>query len=824
MHCSTTSFSLFTPRWPSALLLGLLIALLLHGSVSPAVSRVNPWYVAAQTLSLHKRKPVRRWHRARRHGHVRNQTRLWCSLLARTLLRTSLLAALLAASGWLPRLPLTAWLLVLPGAQLLARGVLSAAPTANACCLWQLCTRLQRLYQLVVLSLLCSSALQLLVSLHAWPLVTLWLVQRDAHAIEIEPLADSSYQVRLRGAFSLAWQPRDAFERWLLILFLRRLQPQGSTRPMLSQLQLAEAFQTTAPEIGRWESQVRKHSWHVLSDRFRHQQHTALPAAELSRAILNLWVPAFWLSAWEVRERLITLGQLANRDALELEHLHHLAQHTGFAQVRALLLERFELQAGQLFAKEQWWLSALLALNTRLLQQLERGERLSPQQLIALEPLSLTPPEKQAPSAPARAALHRAWFEPPAASPAEAIRCTYCDSPDISRKSAQPRRKRIVDVCGAEQHIAVWRYYCHNPACAYQSFTHFPSGVLPHSAYPLALRLQALELYVNLLSTYRRSARALGLTASTLYQWLVALSPAALQLAACLGVVRTSGVIGLDDKWIKVCSPSAVPTHGSQPRAVWRYAYFAVDVYSLDLLALELYPQHNDQAVRLLLLELKARGIQPRVVVSDLDPAYARMLPAVFPAAIHHECIFHAVQNAQRQLTQVYGPHYRESSPAAASLHAQVVNLFRAQTQKTVRARLAALLALRAAYVAATPQVACVFDSLETHFPKLVNAIESVDIPRTNNTTELVIRRFDQHYQGMCGFDSLESARIYLRLFTIVYRLTPFADDNPNPRTRGQCPLALAGYDLTALPLTQWFSRRSPPSTAPQPPQLVPMS
>ena len=823
MHCSTSAFSICLPRWPSALVIWLLIAVLLHGSVSPAATAASPWYVAPLILRLHQRKPVRRWHIARRRGRTLTRTLPWSDLLARTLLRTSLLAALLYVSGWVQRLPLSAWLLLIPAAQLLARGSLSAAPAAEPRLPLQACARLQRLYQLVLLCLLFSSALQLLVSLHAWPLATLWLLQRDEHAIEIERLADSSYQVRLRGTFSLAWQPRDSFERWLLMLFLRRLQRPDGTRPCLSQVQLADAFQTTAPEVSRWESQVRQHGWHVLSDRFRHQLRTLLPDAELSQSILNVWVPAFWLSAWDVRERLITLGLIANRDALAVEALHRLARHTGFAQVRDLLLARFNLQAAQLIAKEHWWLQELLALNERLLQQLARGERLSPQQLTELEPLRLQTLAKQDASVPLRAALHTALFDPPATTPTEPLRCTYCDSPDVSRKSAQPRLKRIIDPSGVERWIEVLRYDCHNSACAFQTFTHFPAGVLPHSAYPVALRLQALELYVNLLSTYRRSARGLGLKASTLYQWLVALSPAALQLAAYLGVVRTSGVVGLDDKWIKVCSPAAVPKHGTQPRAVWRYAYFAVDVYSLDLLALELYPEHNDQAVRLLLLELKARGIQPRVIVSDLDPAYGRIVPEVFPSAIQHECIFHALQNAQRQLTQVYGKHYRETMPAAASLQAHVVNLFRARTQKTVRQRFAALLALRASYVSATPQVACVFDSLETHFPKLVNAIESPDIPRTNNTTELVIRRFDQHYQGMCGFDSLETARIYLRLFALVYRLTPFADDNPNALTRGRSPLALAGYDLTALPLAHFFSQRHLPAASLQAPELVPV-
>jgi hypothetical protein len=56
----------------------------------------------------------------------------------------------------------------------------------------------------------------------------------------------------------------------------------------------------------------------------------------------------------------------------------------------------------------------------------------------------------------------------------------------------------------------------------------------------------------------------------------------------------------------------------------------------------------------------------------------------------------------------------------------------------------------------------------------------------------------------MCGLDSSESARVYLRLFELVYRLTPFLDDNPGAK-RGQCPLELAGYDLTARPIADFF-------------------
>jgi hypothetical protein len=57
----------------------------------------------------------------------------------------------------------------------------------------------------------------------------------------------------------------------------------------------------------------------------------------------------------------------------------------------------------------------------------------------------------------------------------------------------------------------------------------------------------------------------------------------------------------------------------------------------------------------------------------------------------------------------------------------------------------------------------------------------------------------------MCGFDSFESAQVYLRLFELVYRLTPFMADNPGDK-RGRSPVELAGYDLQELPIAAFFA------------------
>ena len=836
MHCSTSLTQLpLLPRLPRGLVGLLILSLLFHTiplflfqpvGILPSFTITTGRWRSLGPRARHRRGAI----------HSPFAWQLMGRMLPRLLVRLTLLAILLHVSGWARANPRTWSLLAIPVAQtLITLTALRRFTAARLQCSGPWRSYLQRLYQCLFILLVLSTLIQFLSHLHATPgglfsLVGLSVNALSAdHAAEIEMEHDTAtqYHITLRGTFELVWEPRDSFEKWMLILFLRRWHRVGERRPFLRHHHLADAFEVDSPNISHWASEVATYGWHILSDRYRHQIHSALPDAALSRVILQTWVPAFWLSAWDVRERLIQAQVIPDRDALTLEAIHALAQHTGFAQVRELLLERFNFQNARLIARDAWWLRELLALNERLIAKLERGERLLPQELVEIEPFRLKTSEKPGDfePLPLAAYLKSALFHAPQSQETSStpVQCTYCGSDHVAPKSTQPRRKTVFDEFDEKHLIDVVRYYCQNPDCAYHTFTHFPPGVLPHSCYPVQVRLLAVEVYETLLSTYRRSARLFEVTAATLYHWVISLSPAAECLAAYLGVVRTSGVVGIDDKYILVCSPSAVRPHGRRPRAVWRYAYFAVDVYSYDLLALQLYPEHNDEAARLILLELKAKGIRPRVVVTDLDPAYDHVLPQVFPSAIHHECIFHALQNASTQMARIYGRHYLEKVPESVPLHDAIAQLFNAQTQKTVRKRFADLMALRETYVTQTPAIACVFDSLERHFPKLVNAIESPLIPRTNNATELVIRRFDQHYQAMCGLDTLESAQIYLRVFEVVYRLTPFADDG-RPEIRGKSPLELAGYDLKALPIADFFSHLKLPPLPLQGAEVVPVT
>ena len=102
-------------------------------------------------------------------------------------------------------------------------------------------------------------------------------------------------------------------------------------------------------------------------------------------------------------------------------------------------------------------------------------------------------------------------------------------------------------------------------------------------------------------------------------------------------------------------------------------------------------------------------------------------------------------------------------------------------------------------------EAAGIFDFLERHWPRLANSIGASTIPATNNTVERVIGRFDvptklAYYQNFCGFESSADAQRYLAVFEKVYRLTPFSQD-AQPAVRGKCPLQLAGYDISQLPM-----------------------
>jgi hypothetical protein len=621
--------------------------------------------------------------------------------------------------------------------------------------------------------------------------------------VTVERQGDGSYQATLCGHFTLRVAGDHVFRMRLLLLFLGLLDrpgPQRSGRrtrdgrtPFVTEMQLAAWFAMPHPVVSRLYQYWQKADWANLLSLCSAEVLTV----ELVSRIVEVCATFPWWDGAEVRQHLRAQGV-----QVSLAQVEQAMRQSGWRQLRQMLFERYDLTGAGLQLRDGWLVGRLLAQIQDLLQRLEGGQGPTSEQHIAVADLQQIAAEAQVvvepplKSEPWRWRIEQVLFGPWQPVGADQVHCPACASTDVKRKGHQPRLKKYYAANHQIQQVAVYRYFCGNPQCQTQTFTDMPAGLVPYSPYRTETHLLALQMYAWGYSTYRRTGTALGVASLTAWRWVSAWGAALLPVAALFGVLKSSGVVGVDEKYVLV--PKNAKPAGDMRR--WMYVYLAVDVWTYDLLHIALYPDNDQNSAQAFLLAVRAKGYHPQVVVTDLRVDYGPVVAQVFPHAVHHECLFHALQNVQKHIKDAYGKDYPATHPEAERLKRLIYDIFDGATPTLAQERYAAVLALRAPYVQAQPEAQAIFDFLDRHWPKLVNAIGSDRIPTTNNTVERVIARFDQHYQNFCGFESLLDAQRYLAVFEKVYRFTPFSQD-AQPSVRGKCPLQLAGYDISELPM-----------------------
>ena len=624
--------------------------------------------------------------------------------------------------------------------------------------------------------------------------------------VEVSCRDDGSYQAALCGHFTLQVSGDDAYRARLLMLFLRLLEAPGQHRgsrrtrdgrtPFVRQMQLSEWFGLPQPDISRVEGYWLRGAWPELLS----QCTPEILTPELVRRVTMVCGTFPQWSQEKVYRHLrgqgVALSQRQVRQAME---------QSGWSTLRQELKRRYHWTPEAFRLQERWLVQELLRQVHLLQECLESGQQPPSEEQIALaDTQALVGEIGAAPDPPVKMTpwllrVKHVLFGDWQMVEDDTIRCPECGSTQIGRKSRKPRMKKFYDTEGNLQDVGVYRYYCRNQACPRKSFTHLPPGLVPYSRHRLEVHLLAGQAYAWGYSTYRRVGQTLQVSEMTIYRWVSAWGHDLLPVMALFGLVRSSGVLGVDEKFVLV--PKNDKPAGKMRR--WMYVYLAVDVYTYDLLHIAIYPHNNQKSAHAFLLALRVKGYHPRVVVTDLRQDYGLVLAQVFPEAQHHECLFHAMQDISRYLRKTWGQDYVQQYPEAEQLREAVVRIFQVRTKRTAQKRYQALLDQKEKYIQCKPELRWVFDFLQRHWPCLINAVESDVIPKTNNAVEMVIRRFDQHYQNFCGFESIETARLYLGVFEKIYRFTPFSDD-ARSEIRGKSPLQLAGYDLSSMPM-QWL-------------------
>ncbi|MFC2037767.1 hypothetical protein ACFLYD_07390, partial [Chloroflexota bacterium] len=188
-------------------------------------------------------------------------------------------------------------------------------------------------------------------------------------------LEDGTWCLEMEGHFLLPRKPRNVFEERILLVLWRQMRtPQSPPqRSFLRQEWLAESFGTHQELISRWQRTVREGGLQKLNGECEGRVRTP----ELSQAILDIWVPNFWLSAAEVRERLVSRGQIGRVEEISLQSIYREAEGSGFGEVRRQLRRTLSFTAKGAQWKDKVLVQRLFELNETLIARLQAGQSLT---------------------------------------------------------------------------------------------------------------------------------------------------------------------------------------------------------------------------------------------------------------------------------------------------------------------------------------------------------------------------------------------------------------------------------------------------------------
>ena len=381
--------------------------------------------------------------------------------------------------------------------------------------------------------------------------------------------------------------------------------------------------------------------------------------------------------------------------------------------------------------------------------------------------------------------------------------CPSCGSYDTTLRSENPEPQLIVNPnTNNGEIINKYRFVCNNQSCSRQTFmsTLEETDVLQENKF--AKYCTMLRLAFSLNGSYNAIARLLGISKSNVYDSLTFLSIAGQELQKILGIVRFSGTVCIDEKYVKIGE------FRKTKKRPFGYAFVAVDPSTSDLLHIEVFPSRGSEAVEAFLIALKIKGIYPQTIMTDRMNAYDKAIKNIFGSQVTIcKCLFHFKQNIYQHKDNQFGKNKKDVPKIADELQKEIFHVVDVETKRTLKKRYDALMEKKQEYLGKEPKLESMFDCLKSYMPHLRRMLENPKVwHKTNNAAEQVIRHFNQRYKITAGFKTVETAQRHAKLFELVYRFTPFTDD-ADSSIRGLCPLEVAGYTVKHMPLYQYLTK-----------------
>jgi transposase-like protein len=280
--------------------------------------------------------------------------------------------------------------------------------------------------------------------------------------------------------------------------------------------------------------------------------------------------------------------------------------------------------------------------------------------------------------------------------------------------------------------------------------------------------------------------RFFGVHTTTVMRWLSPLAHVNWQGAVQQSQRCFSGTVAVEEKWRKSAG-------------VWWSLLVAVDHVSGLPFHVARWPSNATPDCARFLLQRKALGYHPPVIITDGWDAYVKAMARVFPNAQHLLGRLHALRAALRRLRQQV-----PSGNARRRWADKRKALFRTPSKRTGQRRLDTL------HIEAhgSPAQAVVPRLLAT-LPPLLPAVGSPGRPTTSHAAERFLGAFDRFYRAKGPLQNPASAQKHVDLCMVGYVFETFAAEAAAER-QGRCPLPVAGYDVAAIPLFHVLNRPNP--------------
>lgn len=542
--------------------------------------------------------------------------------------------------------------------------------------------------------------------------------------------------------------------------------------------------------------------YETIAQRYQSLQFVGRKSEEnekLRKIVLDIWLADLTLSAEKIAAQLVEMGYV---EKISASTIYQLVRRVDFMLIRRQI--RKEYRRGEYRKSTRWLMRRYQQIINHLLQQLAQGQRWDKAEIEKFRAQTPSALGLNEPPLTEQKHSNLAWlrcflFNLPKKFDGR-VCCCECGSFETSRKSSIPTPHLVNDPKSGKNIIVhTFRFYCKNDQCSVGSFSATEDGSHVFDEQRWAKSCIMLRL-IMLGCSYRGVAQLLGVSKSTVFEQLSALSLTARDWAQILGVIRFSGTLCIDEKFVKVAELKK--TKGNRPFA---YLFFAVDPLTYDLLHVEIYPSRDSESVQAFLMDLKVQGIVPEVIMTDLFVGYDSAIRKVFGRSVTiSKCHFHFKKNIFKHMYEQFGK--KNVPDIAEQLKGDIFLVVDFKSKKSIRYWYDELQKLKPEYLRREPRLLPMFKCLEAYLPDLLRVIEHEKVRIcTNNAAEQVIRHFNQRYKVMSGCGTLETARRHAKLFQLTYRFTPFSQDAAVD-LRGKTPLQVAGYEIEQMPLFQYLT------------------